>query len=689
MKTFKELNFQREYKSLGEKQLNTDFVVPALNSTSLYKRATAFFSSFVLETLLSGVEALYNNGGHMKLIMCPQISKEDKEVLIKAENYKKELKDYLVSRIKPELFELSDDYFELFYNLLITNTLEVKFALTGTKGIYHDKLAIFEDFEGNKMSFSGSANETKNAYEENYERVKIFKNFDSSVDFFNDDEKEFDDLWNDSNPELVVIDASEALKREVLFIVENNERTLKKGIKKDKTPRKYQQEAIDAWKANNNNGFFVMATGTGKTYTACFCIEDLFKTKNPIVIVAVPYIHLVAQWESSLKDVINADYFIEVYGANSSVWKIQLGHAIYRKKRDPSLRIVIISTIASWQSDYFQNLVMKFDFERLLVIDEAHRVSSSIDTVDKSKYQYSIGLSATPLKGRHLDNRLLSFFNGAVYNLPIEVALEKKFLCGYYYHPIYVETTENDERRFKEITRKMVQCFDAGGNIKPGSEDRLLQLVLSRTRLLSLTENKSDPLTILNCIAQAKFDDHFIIYCGDGHVSGGDERHLDYVKDIFNSKGYLMNRFTCAESMEERLSFIDLFTRRQFDGFVSIRCLDEGIDIPSIKSALILSSGDNYREFVQRRGRILRHFEGKEYADIYDIILLPSHECPGIAEIELRRFYEYARLSLNKDESLAKLKELVAEYGIEEDKVYNYFDSVDIDLDLEDTEDAK
>ena len=689
MKTFKELNFKREYKSLGEKQLNTDFVVPALNSTKLYKRATAFFSSFVLETLLSGVEALYNNGGRMQLIMCPQISKEDMEVIKKAENYKNELKDFLMSKIRPELFELSDDYFELFYNLLISNTIEVKFALTGTRGIYHDKLAIFEDFEGNKMSFSGSANETKNAYEENYERVKIFKNFDSSIDFFLDDENEFNELWDNSNPELEVIDASEALKRNIFEIVENNERTLKSKTSKKTGPRPYQQEAIDAWKSNGKNGFFVMATGTGKTYTACFCIDEVFKDKNPIVIIAVPYIHLVAQWESSIRDIVSADYYIKVYGANSATWKTQLGHAIYRKKRDPSLKIVIISTIASWQSDYFQDLVMKFDFERLLVIDEAHRVSSCISSIDKTKYNYKIGLSATPLKGRHLDNDLLAFFDGAVYNLPIELALERKFLCNYYYHPIYVETTENDERRFKEISRKMMSCFDASGNIRKGYEDKLLQLVLSRTRLLSLTENKSDPLTIINCIDKAKFDDHFIIYCGDGKVNGGDERHLDYVKDIFNSKGYLMNRFTCSESMEERITFIDLFTRKQFDGFVSIRCLDEGIDIPSIKSALILSSGDNYREFVQRRGRILRHFDGKEYADIYDIILLPSHDCAGIAEIELRRFYEYAKLSLNKEENLNKLTELISEYGIDDEKIYNYFDSVDIDIELEDKDDAE
>ena len=211
MKSFKELDIKREYKSLGEIQLNRDFVTPILNHTVLYRRATAYFSSFVLETILSGVEALYNHGGKIQLVMCPQLSKEDYEVIVKSANDKEAFRDCVLEKIKPELFELSDNYYELLYELLIHDVIEIKFALTNTLGIYHDKLAIFEDSFGNKVSFSGSANETKNAYEENYERVKIFKNYDESKFFFQDDEDEFNNLWNDCSESLTVINASEAI----------------------------------------------------------------------------------------------------------------------------------------------------------------------------------------------------------------------------------------------------------------------------------------------------------------------------------------------------------------------------------------------------------------------------------------------------------------------------------------------
>ena len=217
MKSFRDLDIQREYRSLGEVQLNKDFVVPVLNHTVLYRRATAFFSSFVLETILSGVEALYENGGKIQLVMCPQLSKEDYEVITRSSHDKETFTDMVLEKIKPELFELSDDYYELLYELLIHDVIEIKFALTNTLGIYHDKLAIFEDSFGNKLSFSGSANETKNAYEENYERVKIFRNYDDSKSFFQDDEDEFNSLWDDSNSSLTVVNASAAFAFSTVF----------------------------------------------------------------------------------------------------------------------------------------------------------------------------------------------------------------------------------------------------------------------------------------------------------------------------------------------------------------------------------------------------------------------------------------------------------------------------------------
>ena len=102
--------------------------------------------------------------------------------------------------------------------------------------------------------------------------------------------------------------------------------------------------------------------------------------------------------------------------------------------------------------------------------------------------------------------------------------------------------------------------------------------------------------------------------------------------------------------------------------------MDEGINIPSIEGALILSSNDDYREFVQRRGRILRTYKNKKSANIYDVIVLPSSETPKMAEIELRRYYEYARLAMNHKDLLTQLEELSADYKLQLDDYVTKFD---------------
>ena len=97
---------------------------------------------------------------------------------------------------------------------------------------------------------------------------------------------------------------------------------------------------------------------------------------------------------------------------------------------------------------------------------------------------------------------------------------------------------------------------------------------------------------------------------------------------------------------------------------VAIRCLDEGINIPSIKSALILSSNDNYREFVQRRGRILRQYGDKKMANIYDVVVLPSYGNSAFAKIEFRRYYEYCRLAKDNDYNMNLLMNLLSKYDL-------------------------
>ena len=174
--------------------------------------------------------------------------------------------------------------------------------------------------------------------------------------------------------------------------------------------------------------------------------------------------------------------------------------------------------------------------------------------------------------------------------------------------------------------------------------------------------------------------DHFVVYCGDGRLfdqnSGEELRHIQSVKRVLTAHGYKSSQFTASENMADRMELVDAFNKGEISALAAIRCLDEGINIPSIKSALILSSNDDYREFVQRRGRILRKYGTKEVANIYDVIVLPSGDLQAWAKIELRRFREYARLALNWDELEPELMGHLSVFGLTEEEidVYDYED---------------
>ena len=321
------------------------------------------------------------------------------------------------------------------------------------------------------------------------------------------------------------------------------------------------------------------------------------------------------------------------------------------------------------------------DEEKLLIVDEAHRFTQRPENLRRA-YSYMLGLSATPINGKQNESgiALLDFFGGLAYNLPIEEALERNFLVHYNYFPVYVTATSAEEENFNAISSNMAGCFRDGVLI---DRERFVKYVRARLRIMGMAEEKL--ARIKTFVDQIKEKDHFVVYCGDGRLFDEQDeeiRHIQFVQNQMDDMGIRTSQFTANENMDRRMELVDMFNKQEIDALVAIRCLDEGINIPSIKSALILSSNDDYREFVQRRGRILRKYKGKKSADIYDVIVLPSVMCPKMAIIELRRYYEYAKLALNKEERIAELQTLLSQYGLRlEDIMFNTDLEVEVDLD--------
>jgi len=686
---FKDIPLEISYKNVGEEKFS-EILNPLLSYAKTYRRSVGFFSSSALKFIGDGVLTMARNGGKIYLATSPKLSQEDINAIRQGYELRTLLQERFISEVENALNEITDKNAQILSLLIKEEILDVKIVLKNG-GMYHDKLALLEDFDGNMVVSVGSPNESGFGYDGengNYEKVRIFTSWNDSADRIDDEVEEFKNIWNDANEFLKVYDFMDALKGKVIERVKHDGVFKNAGKKQKYEMRVYQKEAKSNWIKNGNKGFFIMATGTGKTVTSLYTIQEFINENKILTIIAVPYKHLVNQWYEDVKEFFPDAYVQLVHGevknAESNIY------ANYISAKNNYKPIIIITTIKSFFIDKYTRLYDNIEFEKLLIVDEAHNFINSISQELSNKYPYKLGLSATPVFGTDAakSKLLVNWFGGVVEDLPIEIAIGK-YLVNYLYHPIFVYATENDELAFNRATRQMISAIDSKRNIII-DETKFTLGYRGRLRAISMAEEKEKYINkIFN---EIKTTDHTIIYCSDGKINSSkykdgkvvssetDEiRHLEHILRLINNAVVIKDpllkasKFTASEDVDTRMALIDEFNNGGLNYLVAIRCLDEGINIPSIKTALILSSNDNYREFVQRRGRILRQYKfnnyKKEVADIYDVIVLPSSENKRFAEIELRRFNEYSRLALNKDELEIVLNERLVEYGLTKDDI--------------------
>ena len=669
---YKDINISHSYISRGDNNISDSFLNPILKCTKEYKRSVGFFSSGVFDTIMDGIVALVRNGGKMKLIASLKLSEEDVQAIsIGYEQRQKLITEAFTRNFMEEIEELSDLRLQMLCDLIRKEVLDIKIAVTNGGGVYHDKLGILKDFDNNVIAFYGSSNSSYSGYRGNYEKIRVSKSWDLGFEeIVLDEEKEFDELWNNTNEFVKVYEYTKTAQEQLLNVIKKRSNATHKEIIK---LRDYQEQAIAAWVKNNYHGFYVMATGTGKTWTAIYSAKELVKKHPCMIAICAPYKHLVKQWAEDVQSAFPKAKIILVSSENPE-WDQQIANEIIRSKYNSDVQIIVISTIASFKMKRFTNAILKYDGDRLLIVDEAHRFTFRPEVLHKI-FKYMLGLSATPFSGTSATkgSELMKFFGGKVFSLSIEEALDHGFLVPYYYYPIYVYATDEEEEKFTKFTRIITSCFRNGICI---DSDRLIKTVRNRLRVISMAEEKQNRIDeIINYVKET---DHVIVYCGDGKLfddnSEDEVRHITLVKKVLSEHDYKASQFTAKENMQERMQLVDAFNKGEISALAAIRCLDEGINIPSIKSALILSSNDDYREFVQRRGRILRAYNGKQSANIYDVIVLPKSDLKQWAAIELRRFYEYSKLALNWNQLEKELTDMLIQYEltIEDIDVYDY-----------------
>ena len=390
---FNDIPLNISYKSVGEETFS-QILNPLLTCTKTYKRSVGYFSSSALNFIGDGILELARNGGKIYLATSPKLSDEDVFAIQSGYQAREILEKQFLLEVQNALKLISDENANMLYMLIKEEIVDVK-IVTRSNGIYHDKLALLEDFDGNIIACVGSNNETGSGYNFNYEKVRVYKSWNDSEGRIADEMTEFESIWKNENSDLVVYDFMEAFEKEVL------NRTAKKGAYATEgtkyTMRQYQIEAKEKWNENGHNGFFVMATGTGKTITALNAIKE-FVTENKIfTIIAVPYKHLVSQWAEDVKEFFPDATIHIVHGEiKDGETKIFASYLQSKKKYKP---IIVVTTIVSFFLDRYVNLYDKVDYDKLLIVDEAHNFVNRINDELNDKYRYKLGLSATPVFG--------------------------------------------------------------------------------------------------------------------------------------------------------------------------------------------------------------------------------------------------------------------------------------------------
>lgn len=721
-----DVNLKKEYRSPRDDIVN-EFYIPLLKESVLYKRSVGFFSSSSLLEISYGITKLINNRGKIQLIVSPNLSEED----IDAINKGYEIRENVIERALLQYITEPHNYFEeerlnLLATLIAEEKLDIKiaFSLKNQRlGLYHEKLGLMYDNENNVIAFSGSMNETENAFINNYEIVDVFTSWEDK-DRVEIKERAFDKLWDNNDPSAVICEFPKIAKNKILSYKKENvdwdidqkefAKKIKETIKSEKIDKlkavtnspeipagvslhDYQKEAIQEWKNNNYCGIFDMATGTGKTYTGLGAITQLYKDMKGkmAVIIVCPYQHLVDQWVEDILD-FNINPIIGHSSSEQRDFKQRFKMAIMDYNLGVRNFFCFVCTNGTFATEYIQNQINNIRGNVLLVVDEAHNFgATNLKKTLIPKFNYRLALSAT--LERHGDEEgtqtLLNYFGKKCIEFSLDEAIEKKFLTKYEYHPIVVYLTEDELQEYHQLSKELSKCIiKKNGKVKLTERGKVI--AQKRSRVVAGAFNKT--FALAKAIKPYKNDNHILVYCGATTIdeqdkNGDDMRQIDAITELLgNEMNMNVAQFTSREDSITR----DMLKKKFFKGdylqvLVAIKCLDEGVNIPAIKTAFILASTTNPKEYIQRRGRVLRKYPGKEFAIIYDFITLPRPldeagsltfdeiRCEkSMVKNEVNRMIEFKRLALNRMESDILIDDIVNTYRlndsdeIEEEEYY-------------------
>lgn len=708
-------SIDRDYKT-GTEDEPLQFYLEGLANSSEFHLLLGYFSSAAINLLSIGFATFISKGGKMRMVINHLLSEKDKEVIQKGlgsdvANKVFDLTD--VVSLGKALDEYDIHFFECLAYLIAAKRIEIKIIKPKrSKGIAHYKSGVFSDGQ-NKVGYKASCNFTLFGLSENLEELEAFLSWENGRsnklikkqlriidDYFSEKDSDVDYLavkdievaiqnkFGDKSLDELIVQEEELVKKKTSLI--SNQR-LKQTIVKlhdniDKIKRSprfpgnegardYQVQAYENWLKNGYRGIFAMATGTGKTITSLNCLLNEFnKSEDKIyhALILVPTITLVDQWEKEVR----ALNFQEVYKISSKFdWQNTVTTLVSTAKRIP-VSFIIICTYSSFVKDKFQSLVQYLPEDTIFIADEGHNLASPTVAEKLKGFRLCkrIGLSATPKRIYDLDGttEMEQFFSDRepyTFSFSMEKAIRDRVLCQYYYYPHIIKLTEEEMAEYTAISNQLAK-LNSYGQANPEKQGIIERLLLKRKRIIHKASNKL-PATI--DILRKQFEEkgnlkYTFVYVPEGETF---EIHEDEAETIVENirlinqytreiakidEAILVNQF--ISGMQNRNEILTQFQKGDIDVIASMKCLDEGVDIPRAETAIFCSSTGNPRQFIQRRGRILRKHRDKTFAIIYDLVVIPDYKQEergtetynlekGLVRKELERVMYFASLSKN------------------------------------------
>lgn len=578
-----------------------------------------------------------------------------------------------------------------------------------------ESIDSFTDWDGDISK--AKINNTKKTFDKTFSGEDVNVNYVDAEDIIESIYNEFGnkDLKDLLDQEELLITSqreNQKIRPTVQYALEKAQNSLYSAIAKYKKeserpkfpyptgPREYQIQAFESWKDNDQKGIFAMATGTGKTVTALNCLLEIYnKLGYYKAIILVPTITLVNQWEEECLS-FNFTNIIKVYSKEK--WRNKLSGVLIEEKvsSKDTTSYIIISTYASYVRQNVFDEINKFDQRCLFIADEAHNMGakSLLSLLPRIKQKRRIGLSATPK--RQYDEvgnaKINEFFNNNkddsyTFEYSMKEAIEKGVLSRYFYYPHIVRLTGSEMSDYIDLSKKIAGYYNFSSESFK-KDEILTRLLLKRKRIIHKAYNKQE---VFASILKKHFSETESLKYTFVYVPEGNEPDDYYESDYYITSEdnkedkdsiHLIDLYTkivkdiddkitvssFISSTDDKDSLLELFTNGSLHVLTSMKCLDEGVDVPRAELAVFCASTGNPRQFIQRRGRILRKHPDKKYAVIHDLVVIPEIDSGSdsyklersLLKTELKRVNNFAELAENSSHTVNELFDIMSYYNL-------------------------